>query len=405
MPTIACDRGESLWPNRRHGIRFCPSVPLSTPSADRRSLALLIVALARWCPLSRRPGQFRFASRKAGSAGRARPITDPTQLRRLEFADLRLCRRLPAAVDRDQRRQLLVWRRTTGLQRRAQLAFRRHAQRPGRRSHRTAQRSRPTTLAHCPVAEYLQPFARSRRGPHQGSCGRRRGTGRTAGVPAAGCYGSGVDLLRRQQHPGACRTSRGLSALSRAQRARPMRRRRSRRAAPASSRATSRPCRPSGNHAWRPRAHRAMLHPDRLAHLVGPGGVRLGSGGRAARQATSSATPLVYYTVRSSDARPVGRLESHLRRHHRDGRPRRDRRDADRVVRRPQRPGPVLLWQRHRRPDARQRPRGRDGEHYCYDPTNSDKGQHAYPYRYQMWAYDLNELGRGSRRPAAIRGA
>lgn len=34
---------------------------------------------------------------------------------------------------------------------------------------------------------------------------------------------------------------------------------------------------------------------------------------------------------------------------------------------------------------------GRDGEHYCYDPTNSDKGQHAYPYRYQMWAYDLDE--------------
>lgn len=34
---------------------------------------------------------------------------------------------------------------------------------------------------------------------------------------------------------------------------------------------------------------------------------------------------------------------------------------------------------------------GRDGERYCYDPSNSDKGQHAYPYRYQMWAYDLND--------------
>jgi hypothetical protein len=32
------------------------------------------------------------------------------------------------------------------------------------------------------------------------------------------------------------------------------------------------------------------------------------------------------------------------------------------------------------------------GERYCFDPTNKDKGQHAYPYRYQMWAYDLNEL-------------
>jgi len=32
-----------------------------------------------------------------------------------------------------------------------------------------------------------------------------------------------------------------------------------------------------------------------------------------------------------------------------------------------------------------------DGEKYCYDPAYSAKAQHAYPYRYQMWAYDLNE--------------
>ena len=44
--------------------------------------------------------------------------------------------------------------------------------------------------------------------------------------------------------------------------------------------------------------------------------------------------------------------------------------------------------------------RGPDGALYCFDPTNSDKGQHAYPYRYQVWAYDLNELAevRASRR-------
>lgn len=36
--------------------------------------------------------------------------------------------------------------------------------------------------------------------------------------------------------------------------------------------------------------------------------------------------------------------------------------------------------------------RGPDGALYCFDPTNSDKGQHAYPYQYQVWAYDLNEL-------------
>ncbi len=33
-----------------------------------------------------------------------------------------------------------------------------------------------------------------------------------------------------------------------------------------------------------------------------------------------------------------------------------------------------------------------DGMHHCYDPTTSDKGQHAYPYRYQIWAYDVNDL-------------
>ena len=36
--------------------------------------------------------------------------------------------------------------------------------------------------------------------------------------------------------------------------------------------------------------------------------------------------------------------------------------------------------------------RGVDGEMYCYDPVSSDKGQHAYPYNYQVWAYDLNDL-------------
>jgi hypothetical protein len=34
---------------------------------------------------------------------------------------------------------------------------------------------------------------------------------------------------------------------------------------------------------------------------------------------------------------------------------------------------------------------GSDGSKFCYDPTASDKGQHAYPYNYQMWAYDLND--------------
>ena len=50
--------------------------------------------------------------------------------------------------------------------------------------------------------------------------------------------------------------------------------------------------------------------------------------------------------------------------------------------------------------------RGDRGEKYCFDPTSTDKGQHAYPYRYQMWAYDLAELAQvraGNRDPWSIK--
>ena len=33
-----------------------------------------------------------------------------------------------------------------------------------------------------------------------------------------------------------------------------------------------------------------------------------------------------------------------------------------------------------------------DGVMNCYDPMSSDKGMHAYPYRYQIWAYDLADF-------------
>jgi hypothetical protein len=33
-----------------------------------------------------------------------------------------------------------------------------------------------------------------------------------------------------------------------------------------------------------------------------------------------------------------------------------------------------------------------DGAMLCYDPTTNSKGSHAYPYRYQAWAYDLGDL-------------
>ncbi len=33
-----------------------------------------------------------------------------------------------------------------------------------------------------------------------------------------------------------------------------------------------------------------------------------------------------------------------------------------------------------------------EGGSYCYDPVSMDKGPHAYPYNFQIWAYDLNDL-------------
>ena len=68
-----------------------------------------------------------------------------------------------------------------------------------------------------------------------------------------------------------------------------------------------------------------------------------------------------------------------------------DRRHAHRALFWPQRPGPVLLRQRHADPSLAIAP-DPEGGAYCYDPTNSYKGPHAYPYRYQIWAYDLNDF-------------
>jgi hypothetical protein len=43
-----------------------------------------------------------------------------------------------------------------------------------------------------------------------------------------------------------------------------------------------------------------------------------------------------------------------------------------------------------------------DGGSWCYDPADSNKGSHAYPYRFQVWAYDLNDFASvkaGQKRP------
>ena len=36
--------------------------------------------------------------------------------------------------------------------------------------------------------------------------------------------------------------------------------------------------------------------------------------------------------------------------------------------------------------------RGPNGEKHCFDPTNATKAPHAFPYRLQFWAYDVNDL-------------
>ncbi len=49
---------------------------------------------------------------------------------------------------------------------------------------------------------------------------------------------------------------------------------------------------------------------------------------------------------------------------------------------------------------------GPDNEKYCYDPVFAAKAQHAYPYRYQMWAYDLDDwaaVRAGSKKPWEVK--
>jgi hypothetical protein len=50
--------------------------------------------------------------------------------------------------------------------------------------------------------------------------------------------------------------------------------------------------------------------------------------------------------------------------------------------------------------------RGADGEVRCYNPLDGAKGEHAYPYRGQVWAYDANDalaVKSGRKKPWEIR--
>ena len=100
--------------------------------------------------------------------------------------------------------------------------------------------------------------------------------------------------------------------------------------------------------------HRPMLHPDRVAHLVGTGGVRVESG-RASGGADRAASRRSCITPASTRPSACGKARTTPT----AATPRwaacaDSARDADGVVRRTQRPRPVLLRRRHRRRIARQ---------------------------------------------------
>jgi hypothetical protein len=47
-----------------------------------------------------------------------------------------------------------------------------------------------------------------------------------------------------------------------------------------------------------------------------------------------------------------------------------------------------------------------DGTIWCYDPDNSSKGTHAYPYVPEVWAYDARDLlavRRGLKKPWQVK--
>jgi hypothetical protein len=54
--------------------------------------------------------------------------------------------------------------------------------------------------------------------------------------------------------------------------------------------------------------------------------------------------------------------------------------------------GPFCYGKGTNNPDLHNQIDPADGEKWCYDPTNSSKGQHAYPYNFQLWAYDMKDF-------------
>lgn len=339
-------------------------------------------------------------SQAAGSAGRVRPITDPTQLRRLEFADLKYAGafRLPATDSNGDSF-------SSGG---GPLAFNpdRQSLFAGTRSGRIAEISVPAALvsqaiSDLPVAEYLQPFA----DPTDGRMKEVADEGAAlAGllVHQGRIYGSGVIYYDANNTQAVSHFSRPIALSERGASA--MRR-----------------LGPRGR-VGLVAGYMATVPPEWQTRLGGPAItgqccvpiVSRTSWGPAAfawdpadlqRDGDVDAAPLVYYTAEHptlgqwDGSNPtyggtiqMGGLAVIA-----------GTRTALFVGRNGL--GPFCYGNGTGDRALADKP-GPDGERYCYDPSNSDKGQHAYPYRYQMWAYDLNDwaaVRAGTRDPWSVK--
>ena len=166
-------------------------------------------------------------------------------------------------------------------------------------------------------------------------------------------------------------------------------------------------CRPSGNRAWA--ARRSPVNAASRSSRAPRGGRPRSRATRpmcSASERRRARPRSLYYTADHPTLGPWEGSNPTYGGTIADGRRGADRRHAHRALRRPQRHSARSATATAPATRRWQRRVGTDGEHYCYDPTNSDKGQHAYPYRYQMWAYDLNELAEvraGRRDPWSVK--
>jgi len=370
------------------------------PLVRAAALVGLIAIPVLWQVATPTSSTGRASSQTSGSAGRVRPITDPTQLPRLEFADIKYVGafRLPATESNGDSF-------SSGG---GPLAF--NPEGPslfaGTRSGRVAEISVPAavnsqSIADLPVAEYLQPFA----DPAEGRIREVAEEGAAlAGllVHQGRLYGSGVIYYDASHTQAVSHFSRPLTLSERGAGA--MRR-----------------IGPRGR-VGLVAGYMATVPPEWQTRLGGPALtgqccipiVSRTSWGPAAfawdpadlqRAGEVEASPLVYYT---GDHPTLGQWDGSN----------------------PTYGGTISMgglaviggtrtavfvgrnglgefcYGNGTGDRALASTSGRDGERYCYDPTNSDKGQHAFPYRYQMWAYDLNDwaaVRAGDRDPWSVK--